>query len=462
MPAHAPARFPKSLFLPVDNTALVLFRIAFGLLLFLECAGSILTGWVRTNLIEPTVRFPMIGFEWLRPLPGQWMHLYYAALALCGLLVMLGWHYRVALGAFTVLWAAAYAMQTVSYNNHYYLLLLLALLLVFMPAHAWASRDAERVPGLRSTTCPRWCLWLLRAQIAVLYLFAAIAKLDPDWLAARPLTLWLDARKDWLAGPLLAHPSVPHVLAWGGLLFDALIVPLLLWKRTRLFALGLAVAFHLSNSYLFRIGVFPYLGIALCLLFFPGETLRRRFLPHKAPAPEHAPVEPRDSGDSGDSGALAPRERLIVVALAAYLALQLALPLRHHLYPGAVEWTEEGHRMSWRMMLRQKAGYALFHLHHPPSGARWSVRPEEFLTEKQAQRVTTRPDLMWQFARFLARHYAAEGRAPVEVRVRSRVSLNGRPPQTFVDPEVDLAAVEWRFLGPNRWIVPFEETSRAP
>jgi vitamin K-dependent gamma-carboxylase len=452
MPAAAPRSLLRSLFTPVDNTPLVLFRMAFGLLLALECAGSIVTGWVRLNLIEPTVHFPMIGFAWIRPLPGAWMYAYYAVMAACGVLVMLGLRYRLALAAFAVLWAAAYVMQSVSYNNHYYLLLLLALVMSAVPAHAWASLDARRVPALRSTTCPRWCLLLLQSQVAVLYAFAALAKLDADWLAARPLTIWLASRADWITGPLLTHPTTAHVLAWGGLLFDALIVPLLCWKRTRLLAFGLALAFHLTNSYLFHIGVFPYLGIALCVLFFPGESLRRRFLPRKPPAPP----PPLDA-----PAPLAPRERLVVAALAAYLALQLALPLRHHLYPGPVEWTEEGHRMSWRMMLRQKSGYALFHLHHPPSGERWTVRPAQFLTEKQAERVTTRPDLLWQFARFLARHYAAERGGPVEVRVRSRVSLNGRPPQTFVDPDVDLATTDWSFLGPNRWIVPFEEEERS-
>lgn len=435
------------LFTPVDNSALVLFRIAFGLLLALECAGSIALGWVRENLIEPAVVFPMIGFEWIRPLPGAWMLGYYAAMALCGVLVMLGWRYRLALLVFAVLWAGAYVMQSVSYNNHYYLLLLLALLMQVVPAHAWASLDARRVAGLRSVTCPRWCLFLLRAQVGVVYAFAAIAKVDLDWLAARPLAMWLGSRADWPGGAVIAHPWTAYVLAWGGLAFDALVVPLLLWRRTRLFAFGLAIAFHLTNSFLFGIGIFPYLGIALCLLFFPGESLRR-FLPGKPPPPE----------PSGSATArMGPRERWIVAALAAYLALQLVLPLRHLLYPGPVEWTEEGHRMSWRMMLRSKSGYVRFKLHHPPTGERWTVRPEDFLTPKQSLRVSTRPDLLWQFAQFLEQHYAAEGRAPVEVRVRSIVSLNGRPSQTFVDPDVDLAATEWNFFGPNRWIVPFEE-----
>jgi vitamin K-dependent gamma-carboxylase len=64
------------LFAPVDNTPLVLFRVVFGLLAALETGGSIATGWVHANLIEPRVVFPMIGFEWVRPLPGAGMVAY--------------------------------------------------------------------------------------------------------------------------------------------------------------------------------------------------------------------------------------------------------------------------------------------------------------------------------------------------------------------------------------------------
>lgn len=432
------------LFAPVDNTPLVLFRIVFGLLITLESAGSIATGWVHNNLIAPRVAFPMIGFDWVRPLPGAWMYAYYALMAMCGLLVMLGSFYRAGLAAFTALWSATYVMQTVSYNNHYYLLILLGLLLLPTPAHAWASLDARRNPALRSLTCPRWCIAALAAQIALVYGFAAVAKLDADWLAGRPFEVWLPPKADWLLGPLLVQPWMKWILVWGGLAFDALIVPLLLWQPTRALAIALAVAFHLFNSYIFRIGVFPYLGIAFCLLFVPGEDLRRRFLPRKPPAPPIA----------ASLGPLSPRRWAVVVALAAYFAVQLALPLRHLLYPGHVDWTEEGHRMSWRMMLRAKTGNIEFHVVHPPSGRSWTVHPREFLTDKQTQRVAIRPDLIWQFAQFLEQHYADQGIAPVEVRASSAVSLNGRPAQPLVDPNVDLAAQEWSFLRPNRWVVP--------
>lgn len=437
------------LFEPVDNSALVLFRIIFGVLLFLESSGSIVTGWVMQAFIEPRVHFPMIGFDWLQPLPGPGMYLFYAVMAATALLVAAGAYFRMALAAFTAMWTATYLMQTVSYNNHYYLLILLCLLLLPTPAHADVSVDARRRPALRSSTCPRWCVAVFQVQIAIVYFYAAVAKLDSDWLAGRPIGVWLaDRVDDPLVGPLFRQPWLTWVLAYGGLLFDGLIVPLLLWKRTRLAAVLLAVVFHLFNSYTFRIGIFPYLGIAFCLFFFPGEALRRHFLKRLPLYPSPKPAAPAP---------LSPRQRSTLAVLAVYFVVQIALPLRHWLYPGNVTWTEEGHRMAWRMMLRSKTGSVVFIATDPDSGRTWEVDPSEHLTEKQLGRVATRPDLLWQFAHYLARLYADQGMPHVEIRARTEVSLNGRPSQPLVDPAVDLAHAEWRMLRHNEWITAWRE-----
>lgn len=124
---------------PVDNSPLIIFRIFFGLLLFLETSGAIVTGWVKENLILPKILFPFIGFEWLKPLPGSGMYCYYDLMAVLGFFVLIGFWYRVSLGLFTLLWWATYLMQKTSYNNHYYLIILLCFLMLLVPANAYAS-----------------------------------------------------------------------------------------------------------------------------------------------------------------------------------------------------------------------------------------------------------------------------------------------------------------------------------
>ncbi len=128
----------QKIFKPIDNAPLIIFRIFFGLLLALESFGAIATGWVRKVFIEPEFTFSHIGFEWLQPLPGNGMYFYFICMGLLGLLVMLGYKYRISLALFSVMWLDVYLMQKYSYNNHYYLLFLVCLIMLVLPANKYA------------------------------------------------------------------------------------------------------------------------------------------------------------------------------------------------------------------------------------------------------------------------------------------------------------------------------------
>ena len=39
-----------------------------------------MTGWVRVNMIEPKYHFGFIGLDWIDPLPGEWMYLYFVVI----------------------------------------------------------------------------------------------------------------------------------------------------------------------------------------------------------------------------------------------------------------------------------------------------------------------------------------------------------------------------------------------
>jgi vitamin K-dependent gamma-carboxylase len=107
-------------------------------------------------------------------------------------------------------------------------------------------------------------------------------------------------------------------------------------------------------------------------------------------------------------------------------------------------------------MLRTKTGRVSFRVRETASRREWTVDPQEHLTPKQALRVATRPELIWQFAQYLRRYYASQGVAPIEVYADAQASLNGRPMQPMVDPQVDLAAAPWPRIGRVEWIVPLQ------
>jgi len=420
----------------VDNTSLVLFRMAFGLLIAVESFGAILTGWVRRAFVEPEFTFSFIGFEWLQPLPENGMYYYYGLMGVLGLMVMLGLFYRQSLGLFTLLWWGTYLMQKTSYNNHYYLLILLLMLLV--PAHRNASIYTSMDPNKATITCPKWCIEIFKWQLLIVYTYAGIAKLYPGWLHGDFISLTFTTKAHWpVVGELLQQHWFQQLVIYGGVVYDLCIIPLMYGSKTRKIGLIISVVFHLFNSIIFGIGIFPYMMLATLVLFFPTSHWQPRipcYISKANPIPSHTPA-------------------LIWPLLAVYFVIQLGLPLRHHLFHGNVFKTEEGHRMSWRMMLRSKTGIIHFRLVDKKTGRSWKVIPGEYLTSKQTRKMSSRPDMIWQFTRHLASVYAEQGITELEIYAISKVSLNGSPWETLIDPEVDLLTQDWQRFGHNSWII---------
>ena len=167
----------RLLFRKIDNSPLLLFRIFFGFLIALECYGAMLTGWIRRTLVAPEFTFTFIGFEWLQPLPGAGMYLYFFIMGTLGVCIALGYKYRFSIIVFTLLWTGVYLMQKSSYNNHYYLLILISLFMCFFPAHCGYSIDAKQHPTLKKDFMFSYVKWSIVLQLFIVYTYAAIAKL---------------------------------------------------------------------------------------------------------------------------------------------------------------------------------------------------------------------------------------------------------------------------------------------
>jgi hypothetical protein len=436
-------RIIQGQFEEVDNAPLVLFRMIFGFLIFAESLGAILTGWVKRAFVDPEFTFSLIGFEWLQPLPGSGMYYYYTVMALCGIAITIGFYYRFSLSVFTIMWTLTYWMQKSHYNNHYYLLILLCLFMLIVPAHGYASLDARRKNAVVAMTCPKWCLSIFKIQLWIVFTYAAINKIYPGWLEGDFIALSFKAKQNYpMIGGLLQNSTLQTAVIYGGILFDLLIINILLWKRTRMLGFILSIGFHLFNSAVFQIGIFPYLMIGMCVLFFEPETIRRRFFGKKPLLTVQR-----------DLTQLTAIRKLIAGAFAIYFVIQIILPLRHVWFKGNAFWTEEGHRLSWRMMLRSKYGSASFQAYHPASDSTWQVNKMEFLSNKQAGAVASKPDMIWQFSQYLQKHYAEQGLDSVQIRVNSNVSLNGGRLRPIIDPTVDLTSVKWQPLRHSDWIL---------
>ncbi|MCZ6918335.1 MAG: HTTM domain-containing protein [Gemmatimonadetes bacterium] len=442
------ADFKTSLFTAIPADSLIAFRIAFGLVMFGDAVFLLSRGYVDGYYTNPEFFFTYPGFGWVSPWPGNGMTVHFYLLAALALCIAVGLMYRVSATLFFLGFAYVFLLDQAAYQNHNYLILLISFIMIFVPAHRGYSVDAYYNTHLSTNTAPAWTLWLLRFQIGVVYVYGGIAKISGDWLHGEPLLRFLPGQTDFpIVGRFFSRPEAAYTLSYGGLLFDLFLVPLLLWRRTRIAAFAAAVLFHLFNHTLFDIGIFPWLMIPATLLFFSPTWPRA--IPRWSPGRGTSEVLPDQA-----FGTRPRRRKVVLAALGAYCAIQLLVPLRHHLYPGDVNWTEEGHIFSWRMKLRNKSAGGVFLVRDPQNDIEWQADARRYLMPHQIQRMFSRPDMIRQFAEHLSETIETDS-GNLEVRARISASLHGRPTQPLVDPTVDLAKVGFSLaLAP--WIVPLQ------
>lgn len=360
------------------------------------------------------------------------------------LMIALGFLYKLATVSFFTLFTYIELIDATNYLNHYYLVCLLTFLLIFIPANKAFSLDVLFGWTKKMTTVPAWTINILIFQISVVYFFAGLGKLNYDWMVnAMPLAIWLPEKASTpIIGALFTLPFIPYLFSWFGAFYDLSIAFFLLKKSTQKIAYVFVVLFHLMTKILFNIGLFPFIMIFSTLIFFRFDSA------------QHRCFNSRENGQQAlndEESTLA--SRLKVLLLGVYILIQIFLPLRHYLYPGNVLWTEEGYRFSWRVMLVEKTGQAIFTVEDPESGRSSEVINARYLTQFQEKQMAIQPDFILQYANYLEKIFQEKFsiKNPI-VRVNSHVSLNGRSSQVFIDPTQDLTEVEDGFNHKN-WVV---------
>jgi len=434
------SRFVDRLHAPVPIQSLAVLRIAFGLLLAWDVWRFIRDDRISRYYTQPDFLFSYWGFSWVKPLPEPWLHIAWLGVGVLALMVAFGLLYRIAIICFTLLFAYFFLLDKAQYLNHFYMVLLYAGLLCLLPAGNALSLDAKLFPKVRRETAPYWSVWALRAQTEIILLYAGLVKITEDWLRGEPLAIWLrDQAQDLPFGAIFAHDWVILAGAWGTIALHVLGAPLLLFARTRLPVFLLYCVFHLSNGFFFNIGIFPFLTIAATTIFFAPDWPQRllRWLLGRFEALPPMPAMPPAAPVARSALSLA-----LIGVLVGWMVVQVLVPLRFALYPSEVRWAGEGHRFAWRMRMYDRQGEGDFEV-VARDGRRWRVSPTDHLTERQAGVMLTRPDMILQFAHHLERHFAARGERDVAVHAHVAMSLNGRPFQPLIRPEIDLTTRAW-------------------
>ncbi len=425
----------KTIFQPIENSSLVIFRIIFGFLIACESFGAIITGWVKENLVQPKFTFNFIGFDFLQHFLGSGMYLYFGIMGVLGLFIMLGFKYRLSTISFTVLWAGAYLMQKTSYNNHYYLLLIVSFMMIFFPANKNFSLDTKFGLVRNETLMPNYIRLYFILQITIVYVFASFAKIYPDWLDGTFVKILLEnSTKNEFLKSIFIQKWFYLFITYSGIVFDLLIVPLLLYKKTRLYAIIASLLFHLFNAITLQIGIFPFFALSFVLFFYEPKTIQQFFFKKQIDIP---------------TPSFKSENKYLYPFIIVFLFIQLALPLRHYFIKGDVLWTEEGHRLSWRMMLRERSGYITMTVKNNSTNIS-DIRRFDDLTVKQVYELATKPDLIWQYCQKIKKDYANKD---ISIYIHCKNSINRKPYQTLIHPNTDMAKAKWNYFTHNEWLV---------
>ncbi len=434
---------------PVLIAPLVTFRMLFGLMMFFSLLRFWWRGWIETVYIQPAFHFTYMGFGWVRPLGAEGMYVLFGAILLSTLLITTGLFYRFATIVFFLGFTYVELIDVTTYLNHYYFISLVALIMIWLPANGDYSLDAWLRPAIRRKQVPAWTIQIIQFQLAVVYLFAGLAKLNPDWMIhAQPMKIWLPGRSYLpVVGPYMYEEWVAYLFSWFGAVYDCFIVFFLLNKRTRPYAYAAVLVFHIATAIFFPgIGLFPYVMIVSSLIFFSG-SFHTRILSRLPFYNNQYPLQP-------DRAAIL-NKKIINTALAVYIFFQLIIPIRFLLYPGHLFWGEEGYRFSWRVMLMEKAGAAYFTVKDSSHTKFTNINNAAYLTQLQEKMMSTQPDMILKYAHYLRDQFEQKGWQQPEVYADVYVSLNGERSRPFIDSTVNLAAepISW---GHYNWVLPYK------
>ena len=437
-----------------SSAPLAIFRVAFGLLMFISIIRFWALGWIDKLYIQPHFFFSYYGFDWIKPL-GDLTYLLFFVCGLSALFVALGLKYTWAIITFFLSFTYIELMDKTTYLNHYYFVSVLSFLLIFLPAGNYFSWDTFKNSRLSFSQIPKWNIDVIKLLLCIVYLYAGLAKLNSEWLLqGMPLKIWLPT-KDYLPmiGFLFRYDWMIYLFAWGGALYDLLVPFLLLNRKTRALGFIMVVFFHLLTAILFPIGMFPYLMIFSALIFFNYQFHQKvidglhrvlKIKKYKGHQIQNVPLQYRLLNE------------VKIGILALFFLIQIGLPFRYLLYPDNLFWTEEGYRWSWRVMLMEKAGNAQFKIVDNSSRNWFYVNNEDFLTSFQEKQMATQPDFILQYAHFLNEHFSKQDARDFSIFVDCFVALNGRKSTRFIDPEFDLTK-GYESFAHKSWILPFNE-----
>lgn len=313
---------------------------------------------------------------------------------------------------------------------------------------AWCNQVEAKVPF--------WNYFLLKFQFFVLYFIAGLKKSSSEWLYEWQYSMtnlsfhWVFSPFRMVIGSELTNLLVVH---WFAAIFDTTIAFFLIYKTSRPIATLFATAFHLMNSRLFNIGMFPWVCLVELPLFYEKNwprTLWRKLKCSTSSVEKMRADERMLTNDVNVTTKRTLRERFTTFLVLIYCCLQLFLPFSHFITKGYNNWVNGIYGYSFDMMMQQW---------HP---SLISVKIVDNGNQKQhfieplaftdTYRWTQYPDMAYQYAQCINEKLKADfhenpksvlSSANISIYFDIWCSLNGRFQQRIYNPKVDLVKSDW-------------------
>lgn len=369
---------------------------------------------------DTTLLFDFWGFSWVPKLPPAGGYLVLGVAALSGALMAAARNARVRQGA---LWLGIasfglfFLQDKAFYGNLNYALLCILVSLGLVKA--WRSLDELRVVSATTLLVPR-------VMVALMYFYAGVIKLSPDWLSGDVIGLFINADTPMFAHGLMSHPLVLMSMAVLGALFDLAIGPLLLWKKSRRFGLILMTGFHMTNALTLDVPEVAISMFLLTILAFASPEMARKAL-RVASTPHE---------DSRHDGLSRPGQGVII----AFLIFQCVWPLRPYVL-GASDsrWTHVSQDFSWWLRSTSMTVSIKFYI-HVDAQEPYKLDVSRYLDIKEQKAFAMDPYLVTQFVQHMHERLKEEHPEAQEIAIKvvSSASLNRCAEQPWIREDLDL------------------------
>ena len=440
-------QYQKILFKQISPQSIGIFRIILGVVLFFECQRLLQSMQIYYVNVD-------MHFYWqlLKNVPTlsltQYQTIVYAMYGL-SVMVVLGLWSRIAIFFYLSGYVYFLVLDASYYNNHYYFLaLLMFIYIVIGTGDNWAS-IRFKWNKKHNATIPYWNLFLLKTQVFLVYLIAAIVKLNVDWLSTNTMRAVYKYSSDYKSFKTWMNEDFfAYFFTFTGILFD-FFVSILLWvPGVRLFLIPFILIFHGINTTALQIGIFPYLMASATLLYFrpdfPAQMYQKaRELLGKNVLP-HSNVSPLETATGRK------KNKLIVFGVTTYIMLQALLPFRHFLIPGTVDWSGEANNFAWRMKIGLKY-IPKFEVYVYNKNTGKEYKPDLFINTHQYQILALNPVRTLQVADHVASLIDLP-RDSLDIFVKFEVFMNDHPPSKIIDDKVNMLSAKFNPIGHSEFI----------